>query len=270
MRAIDLRSDYEPKGYTYASSSDQFSHGRYLWMWSICTQTHRQRRTCLQHGHVRDRVQEGPACVLFAQWYLYALVCHSGRVCMFMWVCSVGVKGHCVGGHQELCEGCCFEVGWDRISRKGQGKKVLRQSPNIIPHITVCLPQLGPSIDPHINTPWPPHYNTDTHAHTRPNHIHWRPLGYRVHKPEEAGEQGARSMRYLFDQHGDVGVITVASSFVYVKGQRSWLWWGKSYNHNNDVSRFRWLVKAKKQRWLLLGDWPEYLSQFFASCPIQF
>lgn len=176
-------------------------------MWSICAQTHRQRRTCLQHGHVRDRVQEGPACVLFAQWYLYALVCHSGRVCVFMWVCSVGVKGHCVGGHQELCEGCCFEVGWERISRKGQGEKVLWQSPNIIPHITVCLPQLGPRIDPHINTTWPPHYNTDPHAHTRFSHIHSRPLGYRVHKPEEAGEQGARSMRYLFDQHGDVAVM---------------------------------------------------------------
>lgn len=36
-------------------------------------------------------------------------LCHFGQVCVCVY--SNEVKGHCVGGHQTLCEGCCFEAG---------------------------------------------------------------------------------------------------------------------------------------------------------------
>lgn len=43
---------------------------------------------------------------LFAQWCVYTLVSVRAHVpvCVCVCVFSVRVKGHCVGGHQELCE----------------------------------------------------------------------------------------------------------------------------------------------------------------------
>lgn len=70
----------------------------------------------------------------------------SVRAC----VC-VRVKGQCVGGHQ-LCEWCCFEAGWDRISRKGQREKSPLTKSKHFPHNSMSSPA-GPLYRP-------------THAHT--------------------------------------------------------------------------------------------------------
>lgn len=76
--------------------------------------------------------REGPPCVLFAQWCLCAFVCDFGHVSV-----HVGVKGHCVGGQQGLCEGSCgmlFWAWWDELSRKGQGEKVQKTSKHQPPY----------------------------------------------------------------------------------------------------------------------------------------
>lgn len=79
----------------------------------------------------------------------------------------------------EFCEQCCFQARWARISRKGQReKKVFRQSPNTV-LLTVRLLQLGPSTDPYMHTPWPPHY----HTHLRG----------RLDKPEKVGSEALMS-----------------------------------------------------------------------------
>lgn len=162
------------------------------------------------------------------------LVCHFGHVsvCVF----SVGVKGHCVGGHQGLCEGSGGMLFWSRTrwrtSGKGQGKKV-----QTLALVRVCLPQLGPCMDTHINTPGlstlTSHCNTHTHTDvSQPSHR--RPLGCRVGKHEETEEQEklgiclARVEMLMSWRH-----MTVACPFVDVKGQRSWPLGHKLYNHNN-------------------------------------
>lgn len=87
---------------------------------------------------------------LFAQWCIY-LFC----------VQCLGERSLC-GWSSGVVWAMLF---WSRMrenkQERSEGKKVLRQSPNIS-LLTVCLPQLGPSIDPHMHTPWPPHYHTHT------------------------------------------------------------------------------------------------------------
>lgn len=111
---------------------------------------------------------------VFAQWCIYTLVCLCAFVC-------VRVKGHCVGGHQ-FCEWCCFEAGWDRISRKGQREKSPLTKSKHFPHNSMSSPA-GPQYRP-------THAHTLTFPTTTHIHIDLSPWLFRcgVDKPEEAGE----------------------------------------------------------------------------------
>lgn len=133
---------------------------------------------------------------------------HFGQVCVF----SKAVKGHCVTGHHQM-------LFWSRMRQNKQersGGKTSFDRVQTLSPITVCLPQLGPNTDPHINTPWPPHWGTHTHTHFSKAcslRASWmKGKKKQKKKTEEAGEQGAGGVRYLFDPHGDADVMVL------------WLW----------------------------------------------
>lgn len=217
-----------------------------MWIWSLHTQT-----CCLQHDHVRDRVQEGPACALFAQWCL----CRFGRVCSVSgWRVIVWVV---IRGCAWEAAGCCFEAGWDRTSRKGQGEK--KKSSDKSPNISPCESMSSPTGPLHGHT----HVHTLSlyldlplqHTHTLVSNTFTEGLPRcRVDEPEEAGEQGVRGKRYLFDLRRDAdAVVSRDPSLCECQGSEVTAVARKNIQSQQLGCKI-WMHRKEKQSWTHLGD----------------